>query len=81
LVHDAVVRSCASATFKKAEQCGLPRAVRPHQPVNLPSRDIQIDTIERDDITETFRDPTSPHRTGAAHDLFRLHTGNLQGCN
>jgi hypothetical protein len=48
--------------------------------VDLPGRDIQIDTIERDDITETFRDPTSPHRNRAARDVFSPHTGNVQGC-
>jgi hypothetical protein len=49
--------------------------------VNLPGYDIQIGTVERDDITETFRDPTSPHGKGVAHDVFCLHPGNTQGCS
>jgi hypothetical protein len=49
--------------------------------VNLPGCDIQIDAVERDDITETFRDPTSSHRKGSGQDVFSLHTGNSRGCN
>jgi hypothetical protein len=46
--------------------------------VNLPGCHVQIDTVERDGIAETFRDPTSPHRNGAACEVFRLHTRTLR---
>jgi hypothetical protein len=46
--------------------------------VNLPSYDIQIDTVERDDITETLREPASPHRAGLTHDVFSKHTETLK---
>ena len=66
---------------QKAEQRGLPRAVRPDDAMDLPGCDIQVDAVERDDITEALRDPASPHRQAVARDAFDLHTGNPQGCN
>ena len=64
---------------QKAEQRCLPGAVRSDHPVNLTGGDIKIDTVERDDITEILRDPTGPHRTRHAGQVFRLHRGIVQG--
>ena len=47
-------------------------------PVNLTGGDIQIDSVERDDIPEILRDPAGTHRAGPAQAFCGLHTGNLQ---
>ena len=61
---------------QKAEHGGLPRAVRPDHPVNLPGRDIQVNFVERDDITEALRDPACPHHAGSVRNPFSTHTEN-----
>ncbi|HEX3715917.1 MAG TPA: hypothetical protein VHV09_24205 [Trebonia sp.] len=61
-----------------AEQGCLPRPVRPDDPVDLAGRDIQVDTVERDDITEDFCELTSPNCTGTANISSSSHTANLQ---
>ena len=63
---------------QKAEQRRLPRSVRPDDPVDLPGRDIQVDTVERDDITESLGEPARTHRAGTARNFFSPHTANLQ---
>ena len=47
--------------------------------MDLAGGDVQIDTVERDDITKTLRDPTSPHRAGYAGRVFSLHREIIQG--
>ena len=49
---------------QQAEQCRLPRAVRPGHPVDLPLRHIEIDTVEGDDIAEALGDPAEPGLPG-----------------
>jgi hypothetical protein len=65
---------------QQAEQRRLPGAVRPDQPVDLPSCDIQLDTVERHDITETLRDPASPHHAALGGQILNLHIGDTLGC-
>jgi hypothetical protein len=65
---------------QKAQQRRLPRAVRPDYPVNLPGGHVQIDTVERDDIAETLRNPTRAHCAGSGHDVLCQHQRNTHGC-
>ena len=44
---------------QEAEQRGLPGAVRADHAVDLALRHIQVDTVERDDITEALGDPAA----------------------
>jgi hypothetical protein len=60
-----------------AEQRRLTRAVRADDPVNLPGLGIQVHAIERDDVTEAFPEPLSPHRAGFTHAVLSKHTETL----
>ncbi len=64
---------------QNAKQRRLPRAVRADDPVDLPSFDIQVDTVERDDTTETFRESASTHRAGTTHQPSSSPPRNPQG--
>jgi hypothetical protein len=46
--------------------------------VDLPGCDIQVDSVERDDITEQFREPAGPHGAETADNSSSSHTENLQ---
>ncbi|CAL2066229.1 hypothetical protein GPN2_13955 [Streptomyces murinus] len=55
---------------QQAEQRCLPGPVRPDQAMDLTLGHIQVDTVERDHITEALRDPARPHREHCVHELL-----------
>ena len=46
---------------QETEQRGLPSPVRSDQTVHLALRDVEIDTVEGDDLAKGLADPARPH--------------------
>ena len=56
----------------------FPAPFGPTIPWICPACDVQVDSVERDDITEQLREPAGPHRAETAHISSSSHRENLQ---